>query len=88
MSFRCPACDADLIIPHPQAGKVTAEQRMYLWLLDLLMDSSATRADKARARRIMVDLGVAPPAKPRAATRGGGLFGDLIRETLSERIDG
>lgn len=69
---------------------------VYVGLFDLLLDRSVDDATRRRARRILrklaADLGLPSRTAPLATCRAGPvdskLFGDLMRETLSERLDG
>lgn len=82
--IECPDCGAEITLIAPAA--MTPEQLMYLRLFDVLLDREATPAVKRRARAIMDKLDM--PARRARPVQSSGLLGDLIREALSDRIDG
>ena len=85
----CPMCRTPLsLVTRHTPPPLTIEQRLYVWLFDLILDKTATAAEKVRAREIMVMLGIGKSCRrdtppPRGSKHGS--FGDWIRLVISER---
>lgn len=89
IDLTCPMCRTPLqLVTRHTPAPLTIEQRLYTWLFDLILDRTATVAEKVRARQIMVKLGIAKSRRrdtpPRRGSRHNTL-GDLIRLVINER---
>jgi uncharacterized protein YbaR (Trm112 family) len=90
IDLACPMCRTPLILVTRHATPaLTVEARLYGWLFDLLLDKTATIAQKARAREIIDLLGFTKPrGRRREIERCDLTLGKLIRLVIHERAHG